>query len=126
MRLALSPIVIIMISALALYLAQKLILPLYISGPLSYSPERITLFLAGFAVFNMILFLAACKISFDNAGFVFIACSMIKMVTAYFFIQPLLEASSYLTIEKINFFVVFILFLAIETIIAIRILNNKQ
>jgi hypothetical protein len=49
------------------------------------------------------------------------------MLVAYIFVKPILNLNLPKTpIEKINFFVIFIYFLAIETLVTIRILNNKQ
>jgi len=63
----------------------------------------------------------------DNVGYTFLLVTSIKMVVSYFFLKPILNAATNnLAIEKINFFIIFSLFLAIETIVTIRILNNKQ
>jgi hypothetical protein len=49
------------------------------------------------------------------------------MAIAYAFLTPILNTEVQNgTFEKSNFFVVFALFLAIETMVTIRILNNKQ
>jgi hypothetical protein len=48
------------------------------------------------------------------------------MAIAYIVLLPILNADTKsVAIEKINFFIVFALFLAIETIITIRIVNNN-
>lgn len=49
------------------------------------------------------------------------------MAIAYLFMKPILSSqSTFSGTEKINFFIIFILFLIIETILTIRMLNNKQ
>jgi hypothetical protein len=49
------------------------------------------------------------------------------MVGAYAVLYPILHLpGAEAKIEKIDFFIVFALFLAIETVVTIRILNNKQ
>ena len=50
------------------------------------------------------------------------------MGIAYVFLTKLLidNASRYLPKEKINFFIIFAIFLTIETVVTIRILNKNQ
>ena len=64
--------------------------------------------------------------SFDNVGMAFLISTSIKMAISYFILRPILNSPIDNKIEKINFFCIFILFLAIETIITIRLLNKKQ
>jgi len=62
----------------------------------------------------------------DNVGHTFLLVTCIKMVIAYVVLLPILNSvSQNAGIEKMNFFIVFAMFLSIETIITIRILNNK-
>ncbi len=63
----------------------------------------------------------------NNVGNSFMLLTILKMPFAYFLLHSILNSSSkYASFEKINFFIIFLLFLAIETIVSIRILNNKQ
>lgn len=63
----------------------------------------------------------------DNAGYAFMGATLIQMGAAYFMVRPILgNDSPAATCERINFFIVFILFLAIETILSIRLLNKSQ
>lgn len=66
------------------------------------------------------------KKNFDNTGMSFMIITTIKMALSYFIAKPILEKSEELTLEKLNFFFIFILFLAIETVSTIFILNKKQ
>ncbi len=66
------------------------------------------------------------KKNFDNTGMSFMIITSIKMAISYFIVKPILEKSDEVTFEKLNFFFIFILFLAIETIATILILNKKQ
>ncbi len=62
----------------------------------------------------------------DIVGMSFLVLTSIKMVFCYVLVRPILSLSANeMSIQKMNFFVIFILFLAIETIVTIRILNNK-
>ncbi len=67
------------------------------------------------------------KTSENSVGFAFLAFTTLKMGIAYAFLRPIIHTNLPKTpIEKMNFFVIFIYFLAIETYVTIRILNNKQ
>ena len=80
-----------------------------------------------FFIFSSIILIVVSIISeknFDNTGMVFMIATSIKMVFAYFLLRPILHLQGN-KIEKINFFIVFILFLFIETILVAKILNKK-
>ena len=82
-----------------------------------------------YIVFSKIILFVIIKVSeknFDSTGMTFLVCTSIKMTVSYFILRPILNSSSENTIEKVNFFAVFILFLAIETLITIRLLNKNQ
>ncbi|MBK9225193.1 MAG: hypothetical protein IPO23_12295 [Flavobacterium sp.] len=66
------------------------------------------------------------KKNIDIVGQTFLLLTSIKMVVAYILLHPILQESNKLVAsEKINFYSVFALFLIIETIVTIRILNKK-
>ncbi|MEN9322822.1 MAG: hypothetical protein RL699_602 [Bacteroidota bacterium] len=63
----------------------------------------------------------------DNLGFVFIWLTLLKMALAYWFFYAVTASSATAnTLEKRQVFVVFAWFLAIETYLSARILNNTQ
>ena len=63
----------------------------------------------------------------DSVGYAFLAFTTLKMAIAYTFLRPIIHTHLPKTpAEKIHFFAIFIYFLAIETYLTIRILNNKQ
>jgi len=65
--------------------------------------------------------------SIDNVGYTFLLTTCIKMGISYAVLSPILHSGNpNAETEKINFFIIFALFLAIETIVTARILNNKQ
>jgi hypothetical protein len=82
-----------------------------------------------FSIFSVLIVGVLIKVkerNIDNVGYTFLLLTSIKLVVAYLLIQPILKASLHQTpLEKINFFIIFIYFLATETILTIRILNNK-
>jgi hypothetical protein len=63
----------------------------------------------------------------DNVGYTFLLVTFIKMGISYAVLSPILHSGNpNIQIEKLNFFVIFALFLTIETIVTARILNKKQ
>jgi hypothetical protein len=64
--------------------------------------------------------------SIDNVGSTFLLLTCLKMAAAYVFLKQLVNAEgSNPGFERANFFIVFAIFLAIETILTIRILNKR-
>jgi len=82
----------------------------------------------GFLSFIIVVVLIKVKkTSVDYVGYVFLAVTTLKMIIAYALLRPIIQTHLPKTAsEKLSFFVIFIYFLAIETIVTIRILNNKQ
>jgi hypothetical protein len=63
----------------------------------------------------------------DTVGYAFLLLTFIKMAVSYTILSPILHSENLnIKTEKANFFIVFALFLAIETIVTIRILSNKN
>lgn len=83
----------------------------------------------GYSIFSIILFLILTTVkkkSFDNVGMLFLILITFKMVICFIFLNAFyVKSVNHYAIEKMNYFVMFMLFLAIETMFAIRILNNK-
>jgi hypothetical protein len=79
-----------------------------------------------FSVIILSFLFKVSKSNFDNVGMTFLISTSIKMVVSYFVLRPILNSTEESTIEKVNFFIIFILFLAIETVITIRLLNKNQ
>lgn len=92
-----------------------------------YSLESLYLF---FFIFSAIIFgvlLIIKKRSFDNVGMSFLLATSIKMVFCYLILRPLLKIpKGDNPTERINFFILFILFLTIETLFTIRLVNEKK
>ena len=92
-----------------------------------YSLEILYLF---FFVLSAIIFevlLTIRKRSFDNVGMSFLLATSIKMVFCYLILRPLLQTPKLSDpTERINFFILFIVFLTIETLFTIRLVNEKQ
>jgi hypothetical protein len=62
----------------------------------------------------------------DSVGNTFMLLTCIKMVIAYILLHPILQLEhAEVASEKTNFFAVFALFLVIETLVTIGLLNRK-
>ncbi len=83
-----------------------------------------------FSVFALILLIIALKFKrdkFDSIGMFFMLGTGVQMVLSYLVMRPILSDKIHnIAFEKRNFFVTFILFLLFETILTIRLLNEKH
>lgn len=92
-----------------------------------YSLPLLYLFFFFFSAAMILILEKVKQNNVNSVGYIFLMLTTFKMVIAYFFLKPILVADLPKTpTEKMNFFVIFIYFLAIETYVTIRILNNKQ
>ncbi|PUU68864.1 hypothetical protein DBB36_16560, partial [Flavobacterium sp. WLB] len=67
------------------------------------------------------------KDKFDSIGMFFMLGTFIQMFVYYFVLRPILSDKIHnIRVEKINFFVTFILFLLFQTILTVRLLNEKR
>jgi hypothetical protein len=65
--------------------------------------------------------------SIDNVGNTFLLTTCLKIGISFVLLNPILNSGNpNIGFEKMNFFVIFALFLIIETVVTIRILNNNQ
>jgi hypothetical protein len=92
-----------------------------------YPLETLYLF---FLIFSAIIFkvLLIIKVrSFDNVGMSFLWATSLKMFFCYLILRPILQIPKGSNpTERINFFILFIVFLIIETLFTIRLVNEKQ
>lgn len=81
-----------------------------------------------FTICSMIILLILIIVrgkSVDNVGYTFLLLTCIKMAAAYAFLHPVITAGGpNMATEKLNFFIVFAGFLALETVLTIKILNK--
>ena len=92
-----------------------------------YSIPLLYAFFTFFALLIVFILMKIKDAEINNVGYAFLGLTTVKMVVAYLFLKPILSVNLPKTpTEKINFFLIFIFFLAIETVVTIRILNNKQ
>lgn len=92
-----------------------------------YSICFLYLFFLACSIIILLILIKMREKNIDSVGQTFLLLTSIKMIVAYFLLHPILQSTTkLLTIEKINFFVTFAIFLTIETVVTIRILNKKQ
>lgn len=92
-----------------------------------YTLETLYLFFLCFSTIILMILLKIKKRSFDNVGMSFLLATSIKMVFCYLILRPLLQDSKTDNpTERINFFILFIVFLTIETLFTINMVNEKR
>lgn len=92
-----------------------------------YSLEVLYLIFLVIATLLLTFTLRFQKDKFDSIGMFFMMGTLIQMFIAYLFLRPILSDKIHnVSFEKINFFVTFILFLLFETLLTVRLLNEKR
>lgn len=126
-----QPIIEILSISVVVYLVHKLFFYFKESDP-NYSNfyYPIEIIYGFFLICSVIILLILIQVkskNIDNVGYTFLLVTFIKMGISYAILSPILHSgNSNMAIEKINFFIIFMLFLTIETTITVRLLNNKQ
>jgi len=123
-------VLVLIISFLAYFIHKGIIYFLGLSDVFSSFNTSIELlyFVLGFVatLITFVLVLVKEK-DYNQIGMAFLGLITLKMIVVYFVFKPTIpkdvEGTNY---EKINFIVLFIAFLLIETIMAARILNTKK
>ena len=126
-----NSIFIVFIAAIAGLIVHKtishFIVPKEFEDDFIYSTLTLYLLFGLLSVVIVSLLTKVKETAINSVGYAFLAFTTLKMVIAYAFLRPIIHAHLPKTpTEKMNFFIVFIYFLAIETYLTIRILNNKQ
>jgi len=62
----------------------------------------------------------------EQLGYAFLLLTGAKMALSYFLARPIISLGEAATTEKVNFFIIFIIYLVIESYYTARLLNNKQ
>ena len=108
-------------------IASHFIIPKEFEDNFVYSIPALYVLFGMFSLVIVSLLTKVKEVAMNSVGYAFLALTTLKMAIAYRFLRPIINADLPKTpTEKMSFFVVFIYFLAIETILTIRILNNKQ
>jgi hypothetical protein len=126
-----QPVLEVLILSSVVYLIHKLVFFLNDDNPklqgFNFSIETIYEFFFTCSVIIVFILIIVNEKNIDNVGYTFLLVTCVKMAVSYAVLSPILHSGNpNLSIEKLNFFLVFALFLTIETIVTARILNNKQ
>ena len=126
-----QPILELTIVSTAVFLIHKLFFFIKSNNPsfqnFHYSIETVYFFFFVCSLILLFILILVKSKNIDNVGYTFLLITCSKIAIAYIVLLPILNADTKsVAIEKINFFIVFALFLAIETIITIRIVNNNR
>ena len=79
------------------------------------------------AIIIVVILIIVKSKNIDSVGNTFMLLTCVKMVLAYILLHPILESSHpNIATEKTNFFFIFAIFLTIETIVSIRLLNQNK
>ena len=125
------PIIQILVITTVVFIIHKLIFYIFKNQILYdlfyYSTEKLYLIFILLSIIIVVILIKVKKQNIDLVGNTFLLLTSIKMAVAYVLLTPILKLNTQaIKIEKINFFIIFVLFLAIETLVTIRLLNNKQ
>lgn len=104
-----------------------LFLPNNLESDFVYTLPKLYGFFFLLSAIILLILIKVSQVSMTNVGLTFILLTTFKMGIAYIFLKPILEINlPHSGLEKTNFLIVFLLFLTIETVFAIRLINNKQ
>jgi hypothetical protein len=92
-----------------------------------YSIEFLYLIFFGISALLYLILLIVKKKNFEVIGMAFLFGTFTQMLIGYLILRPILENKTEgVIVEKSNFFITFILFLLFETLLTIRLLNEKH
>jgi len=124
-----KPFLQLFIFALVVYILHKAAFLLLKVNPQNfyYSIEFLYLFFFGISALLYLILLIVKKKNFEIVGMAFLFGTFTQMLIAYLILRPILEnKSGEGMVEKVNFFITFILFLLFETLLTVRLLNEKR
>ncbi|MNL33622.1 hypothetical protein D3C87_1555440 [compost metagenome] len=115
--------------ALVVYILHKAAFLLLKVNPQNfyYSIEFLYLFFFGISALLYLILLIVKKKNFEIVGMAFLFGTFAQMLIGYLILRPILEIKSEeVMVEKVSFFITFILFLLFETLLTARLLNEKR
>ncbi|MDR7369770.1 hypothetical protein [Flavobacterium aquidurense] len=124
-----KPFLQLFIFALAVYILHKAAFLVLEVNPQNfyYSIEFLYLVFFGISALLYLILLIVKKKNFEIVGMAFLFGTFTQMLIAYLILRPILEnKSGEGMVEKVNFFITFILFLLFETLLTVRLLNEKR
>lgn len=92
-----------------------------------YNLEFLYAFFAGMGLLIILSLKIVLKSSPDFVGMAFLVATNINLIFSYIVVRPILsKTTGDVKIEKINFFVIFIIFLAMEIVMTAKMLINSR
>lgn len=92
-----------------------------------YSIEFLYLIFFALSALLYLILLVVKKKNFQIVGMVFLFGTFTQMLIGYLILQPILGTKSEtVNLEKVSFFITFILFLLFQTLLTVRLLNEKR
>lgn len=123
----LSLVVVSTITLLVHKIIFYLFLPKNLESDFVYTVPQLYGFFFLLSAIILLILIKVSQNSMTNVGLTFILLTTFKMGIGFVFLKPVLNTNAIHTgLEKINFLIVFLLFLTIETVFTIRLINNKQ
>lgn len=125
------PILEVILFSIIIYFAHKFVFFLYKNNPkvqdFLFPIEVVYGFFFSCSLLLMFILMKVKEKNIDNVGNTFLLVTCLKMGLSYLLLSPILNSGNVnLRYEKINFFLIFAFFLALETVVTIRMLNNKH
>jgi hypothetical protein len=92
-----------------------------------YSIEKLYLIFLGLSFLVFIILIKIKEVSYDNVGMSFLLSTIVKIFFCFLLLSPILQSKGIeVKMEKMNFFIIFIVFLSAETYLTIRLLDKKD
>ena len=92
-----------------------------------YSLEQLYLFFGSFSIMIELILIRVKEKNIDIVGNVFLFLTLIKMMTCFVFGSSILKAGTeHNSLQKWNFLILFLVFLTVETVLTIIMLNKKE
>lgn len=126
-----APVLYFLLFAVVLYIVHKLIFSFsgldVETATFHYSLEYLYAFFAAMGVLIIFSLIMVFKVAPDFVGMTFLAATTINLVFSYIIARPILaRTTGNVKIEKINFFVIFLVFLLLKIIITAKMLKNSS
>lgn len=126
-----KPILELVLLAVLFYIVHKISFIIFgfssNAAAFQYTLEQLYGFFLLASILLLFILIKVKQVNLDHVGYTFLIVTSLKMAVSYFAVRPILQGSyPDQHSDKISFFVIFMLFLAIETTITIRLLNNNQ
>ena len=126
-----QPIFDVLLTSLVAFLVHKLAFFFLdystIENSFQYTLFQVYSFFLICSIFIVLILIQVKKRDINNVGNGFLLLTLLKIGIAFIFANPIVSSTSkFKEMERMDFFIVFAIFLTIETVVTIRILNNKK